>query len=130
MPIDPSTLQLIKSSIKRFEGALRGLAEADRHEPARVLGNFELRCSDAAADCAFVFELPDGTQEWDGEALSLVVLKDHVVLIRNGEPWVLAGAAPARFKNLSGNGRVVFIELGLVHPKATSSGFVECPPVH
>lgn len=116
--------------LERFESALRGLADADLDAPARVLKDFELRCSESAEDCAFVFEVPKGTQEWDGEPLSLVVLKAHVALIRNGEPWVLTGAAPARFKNLPGGGRAVFVELGLVHPKATSTGFVVCPKVH
>jgi hypothetical protein len=81
-----------------------------------------------------VFEVPEGTEKWDGAPLSLVVLKDHIVLIRNGEPCVLKDCAPARLRDVPGP--TVFSELGPVQAatglpwKAISTGWIERPPVH
>lgn len=112
-------------------------ADARRLAPNRklpqvdfVVNSFELVHSELRQELMLVYSVPLDTPVWDGEELLLVLLKREVVLIRNGEPRVLAGAAPARFKNLPGGGRVVFVELGSVHPKATSAGFVVCPMVH
>lgn len=95
-----------------------------------VVYSFELVHNELRQDFILVYSVPLDTPVWDGEELLLVLLEREVVLIHNGEPWVLAGAAPARFKNLPSGGRVVFFELGSVHLKATSTGFVVCPKVH
>lgn len=68
--------------------------------------------------------------------MSLVVMRDHVLLLRNGDPWVLAGAAPANFTNLPGSGACVFSELGEIQEstglpwRRISTGFIEQPKVH
>lgn len=135
MTLDRDTLLLIQSTLDRFKGALRGLVDADRRGGVRVLPRYELVCSERVQDCVFAFEVPASAGKWDGERLSLVILREQVVLIRNGESWLLPGARPDQFENLPGGGSVVFYEARLAKGgdlpwKNFSTGQIVRPPVH
>lgn len=108
MPLNSTDLFLIYSSIIRFDGVLRSLAIADGAPPP-VIDQYELVCSAAAAYSTLVYEVPADAPPHDGEPLSLVVLKNHVLLIRNGVPWVLSQCAPSQLANIE-SPEIVFIE--------------------
>lgn len=75
------------------------------------VNSYELVHSELRQDSVLVFSVPLDTPVWDGEALSLVLLKREVVLIRNGHPWLLPNCPPAHISVLPPS--LIFIETSI-----------------
>lgn len=98
-----------------------------------VVSDYELVYSEQRQDSVLVFNVPLDTPIWDGEELSLVLLKHEVVLIRNGQPWLLRNCPPAHIGALPPG--LVFIETSLwdtedrLTVREVSTGWIVRPEV-